>query len=117
MTAEKYAGAFEQETDAALDKVKAAAANYRKAIAEWKSQAGNDVKSMASNGEAIKSQLERTAALARECVTLWNSPEMQRALATAQAMAEALRAINEIRPSKITFCAIGNDGGSNERPL
>ena len=104
---EEIAGEFDDETKSALAKVESARIVYTAALKKLRGEAENDVASVRSHGQKLRADLERISSAANEAMSLWLSPEMERALANAQAMAAALEAINTMQKHSLTFAVMG----------
>lgn len=79
---------------------------YTKTLEQFRSTIKNDVSSIASSASKMQSEQAKIAEACRATIGVLTSAEMQQAIANAERLAGALRAISELKSHNITFAVL-----------
>jgi len=102
----------QEEVEREIDEVGSLSASYIAAVKKIRGELGNDVDSIAKASARLKVETAKAIDEYRAALTLWTSPEMERAISNAERLATALKSVNELKSQSITFAVLDKKTGA-----
>lgn len=81
-------------------------AAYNKTLAGFRSTIKNDLSAIAASAEKVQTEVGKMQRAYQAAVETLNSPSMQSAIANAERLAAALKAVSELQSHSITFAVL-----------
>lgn len=88
------------------EEVRAALASYEELVKAFRASVKNDIASAKASAVALEENVRRMGATYKNTAAMLTSQEFEHAIANAERMATALRAISELQSHSITFAVL-----------
>jgi negative regulator of replication initiation len=92
------------------DDVRSALKLYEDTVVKFRSSVKNDIASAKSSAIAIAENVRRMGDVYHSTAAMLTTPEFEKAIANAERMATALKAISELNSHSITFAVLDKKG-------
>lgn len=90
-----------------LHEIDEALAGYNRVLVQFRSTIKNDLSSLAASAAKVQAENAKIAQACRAVIEVMTSPDMEEAIANAERLANALKAISELKSHNITFAVLG----------
>lgn len=106
----------QEEVEREISEVGTLSSTYIAAVKKIRGELINDVDSIAKATARLKTETGKAIAEYNAALTLWTSPDMERAIVNAERLATALGAVNDLKSQSITFAVLDAKTQSNTVP-
>lgn len=91
------------------DRANSALENLDVTVKKFRERIKNDLSSMKASSDRVQSEVIQMGARYKEAQEILTNPTMEKAIANAERLATALKAISELSETKLSFAVFGGE--------